>query len=72
MASGHGRRDRGAKIARWVWSFALIFRSLVRALVTSAALAAAVLLAGCDTDDISLATNAKANQPVPPKLVAEM
>ena len=50
----------------------MIFRSLVRALVTSAALAAAVLLAGCDTDDISLATNAKANQPVPPKLVAEM
>ena len=31
-----------------------------------------MLLAGCNTDDISLATNAKANQPVPPKLVAEM
>jgi murein L,D-transpeptidase YafK len=50
----------------------LIFRSLVRALLTAAALAAGVLLAGCDTDEISLATNAKANQPVPPKLVAEM
>src|SRR4051812_6059674 len=28
------------------------------------------MLAGCNTDDISLATNAKANQPVPPKLIA--
>src|SRR5271169_6075007 len=62
----------GAKIARWVWSFALIYRSLVRAIITSAALAAGVLLAGCNSDEISLATNAKANQPVPPKLIAEM
>src|SRR5271169_3594029 len=62
----------GAKIARWVWSFALIYRSLVRAIITSAALAAGVLLAGCNSDEISLATNAKANQPVPPKLLAEM
>ncbi|WP_461327974.1 L,D-transpeptidase family protein [Bradyrhizobium huanghuaihaiense] len=30
------------------------------------------LLAGCDTDQVSLATNAKANQPVPPKLLAAM
>ncbi len=58
--------------ARWVWSFALIGRSLVRALITSVALAAGVLLAGCNSDEISLANNAKANQPVPPKLVAEM
>ena len=72
MASGHERYDWGAKIARWVWSFALIYRSLVRALITSAALAAGVLLAGCNSDEISLATNAKANQPVPPKLIAEM
>jgi murein L,D-transpeptidase YafK len=28
------------------------------------------MLAGCNTDDISLAANAKANQPVPPKLIA--
>src|SRR3974390_1137135 len=62
----------GAEIARWVWSFALIHRSLVRALVTSAALAAGGLLAGCNSDEVSLATNAKANQPVPPKLIAEM
>jgi murein L,D-transpeptidase YafK len=72
MASGHERYCWGAKIARWVWSFALIYRSLVRALITSAALAAGVLLAGCDTDEISLASNAKANQPVSPKLIAEM
>jgi murein L,D-transpeptidase YafK len=55
-----------------VWSFALIYRSLIRALITSVALAAGVLLAGCDSDEISLANNAKANQPVPPKLVAGM
>lgn len=49
------------------------YRSLVRALVTSAALASAgVLLAGCDSDQISLAANAKANQPVPPKLIQAM
>lgn len=49
------------------------YRSLVRALVTSAALAGAgVLMAGCDSDQISLATNAKANQPVPPKLIQAM
>ena len=72
MASGHERYVWGAKIARWVWSFALIYRSLVRALITSAALAAGVLLAGCNSDEISLATNAKANQPVPPKLIAAM
>src|ERR1700675_3300137 len=72
MASGHGRYDWGANIARWVWSFALIYRSLVRALITSVALAAGVLLAGCNSDEVSLATNAKANQPVPPKLLAAM
>ena len=55
-----------------MWSFALIYRSLFRALVMSAALAAGSLLAGCNTDEISLANNAKANQPVSPKLVAAM
>ena len=41
--------------------------------MTSAALSAAVLLAGCNTDELgSLATNAKANQPIPPKLLAAM
>src|SRR4051812_8572379 len=72
MASGHGRYVWGAEIARWVWSFALIHRSLFRALITSAVLAGGVLLAGCNSDEISLASNAKANQPVPPKLVADM
>jgi murein L,D-transpeptidase YafK len=51
----------------------LINRSLVRALVTSAVLVGAgVLMAGCNSDQISLANNAKANQPVPPKLIADM
>jgi murein L,D-transpeptidase YafK len=76
MASGHERYNWGAKIALrialGVWSFALICRSLVRVLLTAAALAAGVLLAGCNSDEISLATNAKANQPVSPKLLAAM
>jgi murein L,D-transpeptidase YafK len=51
----------------------LINRSLVRALITSAALAGAgALLASCNGEEMSLANNAKANQPVPPKLVADM
>ncbi len=51
----------------------MINRSLLRALITSVALAGAgALLASCNGDDISLANNAKANQPVPPKLVADM
>jgi murein L,D-transpeptidase YafK len=40
--------------------------------LASVALMASVLLAGCDSDQVSLATNAKANQPVSPKLVAAM
>src|SRR6202163_724691 len=72
MASGHERYDWGANIARWVWSSVLICRSLVRALITSAALAAGVLLAGCNSDEVSLATNAKANKPIPERLVSEM
>src|SRR5471032_2608755 len=72
MASGHERYYGVAKIARRVWSFALIYRSLVRALITSVALASGVMLAGCDTEEISLATNSKANQPVSPKLLAAM
>ncbi|HEX9211044.1 MAG TPA: murein L,D-transpeptidase family protein [Bradyrhizobium sp.] len=46
--------------------------SLARAILASVALAASVVLAGCDTDQVSLATNAKANQPVTPKLLAAM
>src|SRR5437660_2261698 len=59
-------------MARWVWSFVLTASSLARAILASVALAASVVLAGCDTDQVSLATNAKANQPVPPKLLAAM
>lgn len=54
------------------WSFVLIDRRLSRALLTSVVLATGVALAGCNSDEVSLASNAKANQPVPPKLVAEM
>ena len=51
----------------------MINRSLLRALVTSVALAGAgALLAGCNGEEMSLANNAKANQPVPPKLIADM
>jgi murein L,D-transpeptidase YafK len=48
----------------------LINHALVRVLLTSAVLAAGSLLAGCNSDEVSLANNAKANQPVSPKLVA--
>ncbi|GAC1339455.1 MAG: murein L,D-transpeptidase [Bradyrhizobium sp.] len=55
-----------------MWSFPLTHSSLVRVLIASVALAAGALLAGCNGDEMSLANNAKANQPVPPKLVAAM
>ena len=45
-------------------------RATIRALATSAALAAAVVLAGCNGD--SLSTGAKANRPIPDKLLAEI
>jgi murein L,D-transpeptidase YafK len=72
MAWGMKAVTLGCGIARQPRSFAVIDRTLVRALVTSAVLAAGSLLAGCNSDEISLANNAKANQPVPPKLVADM
>lgn len=59
-------------LARHVVGFVLTASSLARAILASVALAASVVLAGCDTDQVSLATNAKANQPVPPKLLAAM
>jgi murein L,D-transpeptidase YafK len=50
----------------------LNYRSLVQMIITAAALGAGVMLAGCNSDEIALATNSKANQPVSPKLVAVM
>jgi murein L,D-transpeptidase YafK len=50
----------------------LIDRTLIRAVMTSVALAAAVALAGCNSDEISLASNAKANKPIPEKLLADI
>ena len=43
-----------------------------RVLATAMVLGAGALLAGCNSDGVSLANNAKANKPVPPKLVAEI
>jgi murein L,D-transpeptidase YafK len=70
MASGHSPFAGLAEMARRVWSFTLINRTLVRALTTWIVLAATgAFLAGCDTDEMSLAANSKANQPISPKLL---
>jgi murein L,D-transpeptidase YafK len=58
--------------ARSLRSLVLNNRTLIRVFVTSVALAAGFVLAGCNSDEISLANNAKANKPIPEKLVAEM
>jgi len=50
----------------------LNYRLPARVLIASVALAAGAMLAGCNGDDISLANNTKANQPVPARLVAEI
>jgi murein L,D-transpeptidase YafK len=50
--------------------FALTDRTKVRALATSAVLALGVLLSGCNGDAIS--PTAKANKPIPEKLLAEI
>ena len=71
MAAGIGL-TLGCGITHPLRSLALNNRSLVRVLGTSVALAASVLLAGCNGEQMSLAGNAKANKPVPPKLVAEI
>ncbi|MGY4341457.1 murein L,D-transpeptidase YafK [Bradyrhizobium sp. LM2.9] len=65
-------QDWGLRDARHGVGSVLISRSLARAVLASVALAVSIVLAGCDTDQVSLATNAKANQPVPPKLLAAM
>src|SRR4051794_21883186 len=81
MASGHKRWSRVRSdpaprglgfglLARHGVGFGLISSSLAGALLASVALAAAALLTGCNSDQVALATNAKANQPVPPKLAA--
>jgi hypothetical protein len=53
-------------------SFALKRSLVARALLASAALVAAVALAGCDTDGTNPAISAKALKPVSPKILAEM
>ena len=44
----------------------------VRGLVTSAAVAACVLLAGCNAEQVAFVTNSKANRPIPQKLINEI
>jgi murein L,D-transpeptidase YafK len=51
-------------------SFALTDRTNIRALVTSAVLAAGLLLSACNGDAIS--PSAKANRPIPEKLLADI
>lgn len=51
-------------------SLALIGRTSVRALATAAALAAGVLLAGCNGEQLS--PSSKANRPIPDKLLADI
>src|SRR3954453_20466726 len=72
LRSDHASRLGFARYALDGVGSILISRSLARAFLVSVALAASFVLAGCDTDQVSLATNAKANQPVPPKLLAAM
>ncbi len=79
MAWGTNAMNSGCRLARRLRSFALIHRPALirrapgRAIMTSAVLlAAGALLAGCNGENASLASNAKANQPVPPKLIATM
>jgi murein L,D-transpeptidase YafK len=74
FAYGHGHkcRELGCRLPIGRGSFELISRPLFRALAAALVLAAGFALGGCNSDEISLASNAKANQPVSPKLVAEM
>lgn len=44
----------------------------VRGLVASAALTACIALAGCNAEQAALVTNAKANKPIPQKLINEI
>src|SRR5690349_24133341 len=73
MASGYSRLRGLGESPGGSGASALINRTLVRALITSVVLAATgALMAGCNSDEISLAANSKANQPVPLKLLAAM
>src|SRR3954453_9031525 len=72
LRSNHASRLGFARDAPAGVGSILISRSLARAFLVSVALAASFVLAGCDTDQVSLATNAKANQPVPPKLLVAL
>jgi murein L,D-transpeptidase YafK len=59
-----------ADLPRSIGSLALIDRTHLRALVTAAALAAGVLLSGCNGEQLS--PSSKANRPIPDKLLADI
>src|SRR5205085_12523812 len=57
--------------SRWSGELALIHGSVVRALFTADVLAGGVLLAGCNSDEFSLASIAKAYQPDPTNIFSD-
>jgi murein L,D-transpeptidase YafK len=69
---GHKCFELGCGFAHLLRSSTLNSGTLVRALVTSVVLATGFVLAGCNSDEISLANNAKANKPIPEKLLSDM
>jgi murein L,D-transpeptidase YafK len=50
----------------------LISDSIVRKFVASVVIVGAIALAGCNAEQAALLTNAKANKPIPEKLIAEI
>lgn len=50
----------------------MISESLARKFVASVAVAGSLILAGCNAEQAALLTNAKANKPIPEKLIAEI
>lgn len=50
----------------------MISDSIVRKFVASVAIVGAIALAGCNAEQAALLTNAKANKPIPEKLIAEI
>src|SRR5947209_18705982 len=71
LGRAHGRGEVGFGIAHYPRSIAVSGATRLRGLAACVVLAASIALAGCNSDEISLANNAKDNQPVPPKLVSD-
>src|SRR5215475_12716399 len=78
-ASGSPRPRRGQPLSgkglgkpKRLGGFKVKRRPLVRALLASAALAAAIALAGCDTDSTTTAVNGRHMQPLSDRMLAEI